>query len=441
MLTVVLFFTAFGRLANAENPDAQAPVPFDPQAAERLWQESIADLKKGAEALLDEHERLESENSSLVSKSTNTQKSVEDAKSENTRLVGEPARLNKLIEEKNTKSKSLEKEIKVLETRVASLTKERDSLMQKLSRLAEKQKPWEIKIADLTTRKTQLRVDLKLKEATPAQEVEDLRAQIREIKDLLAGSREKEEGLRSAINGISREYSSNPSEIGRLKNEIDELQTELSRTKGLRGEVTREAAVLRKGGAMQRAPQQTALAQKLETKALELENEIARIHRAKGTASSLALESSGENRFEDVERLENEHQDLESRIFDLSEAILVLRRENAMNEALLGAQKQAQEDEAASSRAKGETEEQSVTEAMGYAFASQGLYEEAVEKYLAALKQGGNKKNIYFNLGTLYFKMGNVPEAIKNYQQVLKIDPGDLEAKRNLEELRKNAAR
>ena len=73
---------------------------------------------------------------------------------------------------------------------------------------------------------------------------------------------------------------------------------------------------------------------------------------------------------------------------------------------------------------------------LAYALASQGMYDEAVLKYKEALKQGGDKKNIYFNLGSVYFKMGNINEAIKSYKNVLNIDPRDEEAKRNIEKLR-----
>ena len=77
-------------------------------------------------------------------------------------------------------------------------------------------------------------------------------------------------------------------------------------------------------------------------------------------------------------------------------------------------------------------------EAMAYAYASQGMYEEAVEKYQQALKEGvPDKHNVYFNLGYVYYQMNNIPEAINNYKNALKANPSDEEAKRNILKLKR----
>ena len=113
---------------------------------------------------------------------------------------------------------------------------------------------------------------------------------------------------------------------------------------------------------------------------------------------------------------------LASRIFDLTKTILALQEENAAIEKLLDTKPDEGE---------GATE----IEAMAYAFALQGQNDEAIKRYEEALKKGGDEKNIYFNLGSIYSRMGNIEEAKENYRSVLKIDPKDHETKRILKEL------
>ena len=62
-------------------------------------------------------------------------------------------------------------------------------------------------------------------------------------------------------------------------------------------------------------------------------------------------------------------------------------------------------------------------------------YEEALGLFAKALdaKDAGLRHNARFNLGNTHFQMGNMDEAIKEYETVLKEFPDDQEAKENLE--------
>ncbi len=59
-------------------------------------------------------------------------------------------------------------------------------------------------------------------------------------------------------------------------------------------------------------------------------------------------------------------------------------------------------------------------------------YEKAIELYNDLLKEGQFASELYFNLGNAYYKSGNIPRSILNYERALKMDPKDEEAQFNL---------
>ena len=58
----------------------------------------------------------------------------------------------------------------------------------------------------------------------------------------------------------------------------------------------------------------------------------------------------------------------------------------------------------------------------------QGRYEEAVKKYAQALARHPDVKELYFNLGNAYLKLGDAERAARNYQEYLKweMDLGEI---------------
>ena len=68
-----------------------------------------------------------------------------------------------------------------------------------------------------------------------------------------------------------------------------------------------------------------------------------------------------------------------------------------------------------------------------------GGYEQAVDKYTKALNtiDINLEASAHYNLGNTYFRMEDYPNAIKNYENALSINPSDMDAKYNLELARK----
>ena len=63
-------------------------------------------------------------------------------------------------------------------------------------------------------------------------------------------------------------------------------------------------------------------------------------------------------------------------------------------------------------------------------------YPKAIEMYEAVLQKYGESANVYYNLGNAYYKAGKLAPAILNYERCLLLNPGDSDARFNLELVR-----
>lgn len=63
---------------------------------------------------------------------------------------------------------------------------------------------------------------------------------------------------------------------------------------------------------------------------------------------------------------------------------------------------------------------------------SQEEYEQAIEIYNTLLKKGGSAE-VYYNLGNAYYRLDSLPQAILCYERALRLQPGDDDARFNLQ--------
>ncbi|MDR0795650.1 MAG: tetratricopeptide repeat protein [Tannerella sp.] len=64
---------------------------------------------------------------------------------------------------------------------------------------------------------------------------------------------------------------------------------------------------------------------------------------------------------------------------------------------------------------------------------AQENYSQAIELYEELIKNYGDSYEIFYNLGNAYYKTGKIAQAILNYERALLINPGDKNARFNLE--------
>lgn len=60
-------------------------------------------------------------------------------------------------------------------------------------------------------------------------------------------------------------------------------------------------------------------------------------------------------------------------------------------------------------------------------------YDRCISEYESILASGMESSTLYYNLGNAYFRTGNMPKAILNYERSLKVDPTNQDARHNLE--------
>ena len=64
---------------------------------------------------------------------------------------------------------------------------------------------------------------------------------------------------------------------------------------------------------------------------------------------------------------------------------------------------------------------------------SKGRYNDAANLYEAILQNHGISDKVYFNLGNAYYKCDRLAPAILNFERALRLNPGDADARFNLE--------
>ena len=64
---------------------------------------------------------------------------------------------------------------------------------------------------------------------------------------------------------------------------------------------------------------------------------------------------------------------------------------------------------------------------------AKGDYAQAVQCYEAALAAHGESSEVYYNLGNAYYRLNKVAPAILNYERALLLNPGNKDARFNLE--------
>lgn len=76
---------------------------------------------------------------------------------------------------------------------------------------------------------------------------------------------------------------------------------------------------------------------------------------------------------------------------------------------------------------------------LGNAQYKNGDYDAALAHYNAALKTGDKqlKQKTRYNMGNAYFRINEYDKAIKEYEETLKLNPGDTDAKKNIEFVKK----
>lgn len=388
-------------------------------------EEGIKELKASAQKLSAEHDQLTSENMFLRSSIVDLEHAVENAKTANAELSKQPVEAKKAIEAENAKVNSFKKPLLDVQKNIDSLSGKKTELLSKDQRLSERLKPLEAQKGDLTKQKSdlaaaldQLKGNTQTQRDTLAKDISDLRGRYSEIENkrqealkAVAAQGHSQGGTSPAIEKLSKENKSLMSEIEKIQ-KAHTTATAKSSHEG--SNVEMELAKIKS---------QTAV---LQNQNGDLTNHLTQL-KEKAAQNSAPSESQNQ-----IEALKQGNNALKVQEGDLKNSLASLKRDNAIIDDLLTAKKTSSAEHLL---VKAPDNSPQALESMAYAYASSGDYSAAVQYYQKTLQKSTKKKNIYFNLGYLYFQMGNIPEAIESYKHVLRIDPSDREAKSNVQAL------
>ena len=280
-----------------------------------------------------------------------------------------------------------------------------------------------------------------LSEAKTVDEVKDLRDKIAQYDTDIAE-------INRAIDESIARNTKTMQEIKNLKNRNKQIERELAQVEREKITYNRQLARLEKQQGTTGRSTEAQRAQKIaEKKHLQSqEDELVRqIHQTQQLIETRAGQQPDTlaSLSKELAQVRQDNSLLQDKVADLDQTTQGLQRENVMVAALLDVQKDMQARPPAATvrvQPEGAPQTSNTMEAMGYALAQQGRYQEAIDYYQKALKHRGNKKDIYFNIGFIYYKMGNLRQAIRYYTYALRADPRNEEIKYTIELLKEELA-
>ena len=333
-------------LSFSEDFESQQPISsLNIRATSNVWQESIYDLKRSTQVLLDENKTLTDEKDRLTEEAISLQEQILQTKKDNAKLLQEPARLNPLIGVRQEKIGSISKELEGLRHEIILTEQSKNSLTQEISSLRERLKPWADQRTSLLERKTTLDLDVKTGSSSSEKEIEATKVSLEDLKKQLDDGTIRKTEANNSINQLRQDSGNFGKEIRQLKEQNKILASELSRKRKAIEQGNRAITALRDTGESdafgdQRFNEMTKHKAELEAENKRLEGEIEKIR------NDLEVQKiSWESQDADREKLRQEVTDyivnnkmLQAKITDFTSVIEMIKKENAMIEALLNAQ-------------------------------------------------------------------------------------------------------
>jgi len=326
-------------LVNPTNP------PLDIRATSNVWQESVYDLKRSAQALLDENNALTTEKENFTQAATQIQEDILRVKKDTEKLTQEPARLNPLISAKQEKNGALSRELEGLRHEITVTGQSHSSLSQELSSLRERHRPLAEQRTHLLERKTTLELDVTTGQSASEKETEAVKASIEDLKNKISEYEAQKNDTADRISQSRQDYDNLIKEIQQLKEKNKTLFGELSVQRENLEQGNRELASLREseaGGDLDSMiwDKKTRQKQELEEQVKQLEGQVATALTDREAQKAKAA-TQDDQREQLRQQITDSHVDnkmLQSKIADFKSVIDILKKENAMIEALLQAE-------------------------------------------------------------------------------------------------------
>ncbi len=471
--------------------------------SQEAWSENLSKLMDSVEKLISENERITNENTKLVDQVNELTRKVGEVPKNAPAPTGQPQDVQQNIDtsapplaglsvnpeqapgfgstsltipsnhperksrdrpgtvewvdEEGSSSHVLKDDVSYLSDQIAAAEKDISSLKEKLANAGT---PVDARPADfqgtllneLKARKEELTLDLNLKKESQEnhgkeleQEIQDLQKQRDDVlkQKIETAQQIKKLSKKSSVKGEDQRVKLSE-DIRCLEKELSRLQIEKKLTSN---NMTQKERVEQESFS-------DLVEKKMDRQALldhneKLQQDIAELQQDR-TLENISLKSLPEEDQtlrDQVHELGQKNDLLAKELTDLNFQVSMLEKEITLADSMMPSGGDPQMSDADNADRKAgqvlakDLEGHTVAEMMAYSYASQKMYPQAVEKYLEAIDKGGNKKDIYFNLGTLYYRMGNLSKAVESFENVLEIDPKDGDASSNLKQLKEKISR
>lgn len=425
--------------------------------SQEAWSKNLSKLMDSVEKLISENEQITNENTKLVDQVNELNREVGEVPKNAPAPAGHPPDAWQNIDEDGSSSHALKDDVSYLSDQIAATEKDISSLKEKLANAG---RPVDARPADfqgtllneLTARKEELTLDLDLEKENRENQVKELEQEIQDLQKQRDDVLKQKIETAQQIKKLSKKSSlKEEDQRVKLNEDIRCLEKELSR---LQIEKKLTSNNMAQKERVEQESFSDLVEKKMDRQALldhneKLQQDIAELQQER-TLENISLQSLPEEDQalkDQVHELGQKNDLLARELTDLNFQVSMLEKEITLADSMMpsgdglqvsnvrGAGREA--GQVPAKDLKGHT----VAEMMAYSYASQKLYPQAVEKYLEAINKGGNKKDIYFNLGTIYYRTGNLPKAVESFENVLEVDPEDRDASSNLRQLKKKISR
>jgi tetratricopeptide (TPR) repeat protein len=179
------------------------------------------------------------------------------------------------------------------------------------------------------------------------------------------------------------------------------------------------------------ASMQSKIQKDLESKLEKARNE--NISLTQGLKDKTKEAGDLKKQLDDVNKLLKEKAELQTKVFDLNNSLLALKKEKAIIESILANQPQDLRLPLAAIPESDKTvNNKNINTNLGYSYGISGKIDEAIEQYRKALKYTPEDKDLHYNLAYLLAKKKRDREAVAEYKLALKGTPQDREVYYNL---------
>ena len=294
------------------------------------WQKTVEELKTKTDDLLKQNESLNQEYKFLQQKLSDLQISVKDLNKD----VYEQEKVNEQLrqqqEERLKKQQDLKADAEKMRQDIQAAQNENERLNTLLTEEVEKTAAIRDKLAELSAKKREVMLDLKMQDINRQDLKADEETRLKKEQDRMEEIKKEEAALSQKVLELQKEEDSLLAQIDQFKKENRLLESKVAEfTKQKDGKMQENERLRKEIGSLSSAPEQIPPAMAAEKQALQ--TEVAGLEQQLATLQSSVSESSQvldkkRNLMNEIMKMDADNQDLRQKINDLTDKLQSLQK-------------------------------------------------------------------------------------------------------------------